>query len=217
LSEFRQARVGTPPTPFIKVEIRRKLSLLTLAPNNWTNRKISEYFCVSKYDVAKERSNKDKYGMLSDPPSEKNRKGQFTDADKQHITEFYTSDEYSQQLPEMKNVISVKQSNGKRIKIQKRLLFVNINELHSDLKKKLKDAVDVKTIGLSVFVDQRPKHVITVGASGTHSVCVCIYHQNVKLMLSGIGLYDDRHLLMDKVVCSVYNRDCMMSRCSKYI
>jgi hypothetical protein len=72
---------------------------------------------VSKYDVAKERSNKDKYGMLSDPPSEKNRKGQFTDADKQHITEFYTSDEYSQQLPEMKNVISVKQSNGKRLRI----------------------------------------------------------------------------------------------------
>jgi hypothetical protein len=117
----------------------------------------------------------------------------------------------------MKNVISVKQSNGKRLRIQKRLLFVNINELHSDYKKKLKDAVDVKTFGLSVFMGQRPKHGITVGASGTHSVCVCIYHQNVKLMLSGIGLYDDRHLLMDKVVCSVYNRDCMMSRCSKYI
>jgi hypothetical protein len=82
------------------------------------------------------------------------------------------------------------------------------------IKKKFKDAVDVKSIRLSVFADLRPKHVITVGESGTHSVCVCIYHQNVKLILSGIGLYDDRHLLMDKVVCSVYNKDCMMSRCS---
>ena len=74
----------------------------------------------------------------------------------------------------------------------------------------------MKIFGLSVFADKRPKHVITVGASGTHTVCVCIYHQNVKLMLSGIGLYDDRHLLMDKVVCSVYSRECMMSRCSNF-
>ena len=74
----------------------------------------------------------------------------------------------------------------------------------------------MKIFGLSVFADKRPKHVITVGASGTHTVCVCIYNQNVKLMLSGIGLYDDRHLLMDKVVCSVCSKECMMSRCSNF-
>ncbi len=67
---------------------RKKLSLLTLAPNSWTNRKTSEYFGVLEYDMAKARSNKEKYGILSDPPSEKNRKGQLTDADKQRITEF---------------------------------------------------------------------------------------------------------------------------------
>jgi hypothetical protein len=50
---------------------RKKLSLLTLAPNSWTNMKISEYFGVSEYDVAKARSNKEKYGILSDPPSRK--------------------------------------------------------------------------------------------------------------------------------------------------
>jgi RNase P/RNase MRP subunit p29 len=92
---------------------------------------------VSEYCVAQARSNKEKYGILSlsDAPSEKNRKGQVTDADKQRIIEFYTSDEYSRQLPGRKNVISVKQSNGKRLKIQKRLLLVNINEFMQTIKK----------------------------------------------------------------------------------
>jgi RNase P/RNase MRP subunit p29 len=115
----------------------KKLSLLTLAPNSWTNRQTSEYFGVSEYCAAQARSNKEKYGILSlsDAPSEKNRKGQVTDADKQRIIEFYTSDEYSRQLPGRKNVISVKQSNGKRLKIQKRLLLVNINEFMQTIKK----------------------------------------------------------------------------------
>lgn len=113
----------------------KKLSLLTLAPNSWTNRQTSKYFGVSEYCVAQARSNKEKCGTLSDAPSGKNRKGQVTDADKQRMIEFYTSDEYSRQLLGMKNVIIVKQSNGKRLKIQKRLLLVNINELHADYKK----------------------------------------------------------------------------------
>ena len=42
----------------------------------------------------------------------------------------------------MENVKSVKQSNGKRLKIQKRLLLVNIDELHRDYKKKLITCLD---------------------------------------------------------------------------
>jgi hypothetical protein len=68
----------------------------------------------------------------------------------------------------MKNVKSVKQSNGKRLKIQKRLLLVNIDELHRNYKKKL-NADGLKVFGLSIFATLRPAHVITVGSSGTHS------------------------------------------------
>ena len=96
----------------------------------------------------------------------------MSDDEKQRIIDFYTSDEYSRQLPGMKNV---KQPNGKRLKIQKkRLLLVNVDELHSDYKKKYKNIDGIKTFGLSA-ADLRPKHVITVGSSGSHSVCVCIY------------------------------------------
>ena len=41
-------------------------------------------------------------------------------------------------------------------------------------------------VGLFKFADFRPKHCVLAGASGTHSVCVCTIHQNVKLMMLGI-------------------------------
>ncbi|KZS06810.1 Cc8L18.2-like protein [Daphnia magna] len=43
-----------------------------------------------------------------------------------------------------------------------------------------------KPFEFSIFASLRPSHVIAVGAGVTRSVCVCIYHQNVKLMLSAI-------------------------------
>ena len=41
-------------------------------------------------------------------------------------------------------------------------------------------------VGFSKFADFHPKHCVLAGASGTHSVCVCTIHQNVKLMMLGI-------------------------------
>ena len=105
----------------------------------------------------------------------------------------------------MKNVKSVKQADGKRLNVQKRLLLVNIDELHRDYKKKL-TSDGLRAFGLSVFASLRPPNVITVGSSGTHSVCVCVYHQNVKFRLAAIHITDERYYFMDKFVCNVYNK-----------
>jgi hypothetical protein len=194
------------------VDQRLQLSLLTLSPASWTHKQISGYFGVSEYSAAQAIELKNKYGILAKPEA-KTSSRRLTENDKQRVIDFYISDEYSRQLPGMKSVKSVKLPNGKRIKVQKRLLLLNIDELHVEHKKKFKDVAGIKTVGFSAFADLRPKHVITVGSSGTHLVCVCVYHQNVKLMLSSIGLSEERHLLMDKVVCSVYNKTCMLSGC----
>lgn len=190
----------------------QKLSLLTLAPASWTHRETSEYFGVSEYAASQAENLKTTSGVLATPAAKRPSR-QLTEDAKLRAINFYLSDEYSRQLPGMKNVKSVRQENGKRIKMQKRLLLLNIDELHAEYIKKFPNVDGTKAISFSAFADLRPKHVITVGSSGTHSVCVCIYHQNVKLMLSAIGLCDERHLLMDKVVCSVYNKVCMMTRC----
>lgn len=43
-------------------------------------------------------------------------------------------------------------------------------------------------ISFSAFAKLKPKNCILAGAAGTHSVCVCVIHQNVKLMLDAIDV-----------------------------
>ncbi|EFX64775.1 hypothetical protein DAPPUDRAFT_333848, partial [Daphnia pulex] len=107
-----------------------QLSLLTLAPSSWTHEQISAYFGVSKYQAAQANDLKIQSGILAHPPKKKNGHC-LSDEEKLRIIGFYTSDEYSRQLPGMKNVKSVKQPCGKRLKIQKRLLLINIKELYA--------------------------------------------------------------------------------------
>ena len=42
-------------------------------------------------------------------------------------------------------------------------------------------------MGFSKFAELSPKECVLAGATGTHSVCVCMIHQNVKLMMMAGG------------------------------
>jgi hypothetical protein len=88
-------------------------------------------------------------------------------------------------MPGKKDFVSVKQG-GKREHVQKRLVLSNLKEAYQLFKEKFPD----EKIGFSKFAELRPKQCVLAGASGTHSVCVCTIHQNVKLMMLGAKLPD---------------------------
>ena len=71
-------------------------------------------------------------------------------------------------------------------------------------------------IGFSKFCELRPKCYITVNSSGTHCVCVCFYHQNVKLMCSFLPdnqyNYED---FMKPCVCAVEDCNYMFHLCAE--
>ena len=96
--------------------------------------------------------------------------------------DYYLRDDVSSVMPGMKDVISVRQSDGTKQRLQKRLLLLNLNELYQSFKE---DNPDLK-VGFTKFSMLRPLNCILAGSSGTHSVCVCLYHQNVKLLLLGM-------------------------------
>ena len=83
-------------------------------------------------------------------------------------------------MPGKKDYVSVKQGET-RIHIQKRLVLSNLKEVYHLFKEKY----PTTTVGFSKFAELRPKQCVLAGASGTHSVCVCTIHQNVKLMMNG--------------------------------
>ena len=72
--------------------------------------------------------------------------------------------------------------DGVKCHKQKRLLLINLKELHL----KLLNTTDHK-IGFSKFCHLCPKWCVTVdSSSGVHSVCVCEIHQNGKLLYAAI-------------------------------
>ena len=82
-----------------------------------------------------------------------------------------------------KDCASIRSKDGSKEKVQKRLLLVNISEIYASFKAEFPSL----KIGFSTFALLRPKWCMPVGVAGLHNVCVCTYHQNVKLMLNTVN------------------------------
>ena len=117
------------------------------------------------------------------------------------------SDEVSCLLPRKKDCVSVKLTEGSKTRVQKHLLLSNLSEIYVHFKEENSNV----SVGFSTFATLRPKWCVTVGASGSHSVCT--YHQNVKLMLSAVNHALDYKYVLLFCVCDIYNQKCMLHNC----
>ena len=118
---------------------------------------------------------------------------------KQLITEFYESDEVSRLLPGKKDCVSVKLTDGSKTRVQKRLLLSNLSEICVHFKEGNPNV----SVGFSTFATLQLKWCVTVGASGSHSIGVYTYHQNVKLMLSVVNPALDYKYVLSFCVCCI--------------
>lgn len=134
------------------------------------------------------------------------------------VTSFYELDENSRMLPGKKDFVSVKK-NGERVHVQKRLLLVNLKELYQLFTEKY----PLINYSFSKFATLRPKHCVLAGASGTHSVCVCTIHENVKLLIDGSNIKNltantlnpirTYHDCLKQIVCHNASTDCYFGKC----
>jgi hypothetical protein len=158
-----------------------KVLVLTVLPKSWTHKKVAEEFHATDYMVRKAKKLVKEKGILATPNPKAGKTLPKITADL--VKDFYHSDEISRVMPGKKDCVSVT-AKGVRQHLQKRLILCNLTEAFQRFKEK---HTDLK-IGLSKFAELRPKECILAGASGTHSVCVCTVHQNVKLMFLGAKL-----------------------------
>ena len=124
------------------------------------------------------------------------------------VKSFYEEDQISHICAEKKDFGTIKNSDGTKEHHQKRLILCNVREAYLQYKSTFPD----DKIGLSKFAELQPKWYRTVGQSGSH-VCVCIYHQNVKLMLSAVNPTLRYQVLLEMCVCDVNRKDCMLNKC----
>lgn len=156
-----------------------KTMILTIAPKSWSENKLAKEFGTSRRQAAKAKQLVDQFGVMSSPNPRGGRK--LPIETESLVRCFYLRADNSRVMPGAKDFISVKSDDGKRMHIQKQLLMCNIDELYQQFKK---EYPNVK-VGVSKFFTLRPKQCILADAPGTHMVCVCAKHQNVKLMLNG--------------------------------
>ena len=183
---------------------KQKLQILTLTPDSWSVRKAAECFKVSKSTIQQAKLLKAEKGIVGYPDMKKRQKLSQVVLDT--IYEIYCDDEFSRQLPGKKDYISI----SRNVHVSKRLLLCNLKELFAAYKVKYPE----HKVGFSTFASLRPKWCILVGPKGTHSVCICTIHQNLKLMLSAIGLENSYHSLIDMIVCNRVSKICMIHRCT---
>ena len=180
---------------------REKIQYLTLCPNEWSIEKASRYFEVSQYMIRKARDFVKENGILT-LPSQKKGKSLQTDVE-ETIRIHYEDDEISRLMPGQKDFVSISRNQHR----QKRLLLTNLKELYVSFKLKYPSL----KVGFSKLCSLRPKWCVLPGSSGTHSVCVCTYHQNMKSILAPLGI--SHYELYELIVCNVTNKECMIHRC----
>ena len=130
-----------------------------------------------------------------------NTKGWHLSRDQTTVLVFYESEEISRLLPGKKDCVSIQLPDKTKMKKQKQHLSSNISEIYVQFKKENPD----RKIGFSLFALLHPKWCIPVVAAGTRNICVCTYHQNVKLMLVVMDLSDTYRQIREVCVCDIDN------------
>lgn len=194
-----------------------KMQILTTLPQSWTSIQIETEFGVSNFIARKVKKLVKEKGIMSSPDP---RPGKTLDlATVELVKEFYENDEVSRQMPGLKDFVSVK-IDGKRTHVQKFLLLCTLRELYVLFKERYLE----RKIGFTKFCELRPKQCVLAGSSGTHSVCVCMIHQNAKLMMDqckipqltsgepSIKTYKD---LTSSIVCKDSTPRCHFVKCEK--
>jgi len=187
-----------------------QVQVLTVLPKSWSVKKVQQEFGVSGYLARQSRKLVEERGILSLPgPS---RGPSLPPETVIAVCSFYESDDISRIMPGKKDFVSVKKEE-KREHIQKRLVLSDLKVVYREFKEKFPD----HKIGFSKFAELRPKHCVLAGASGTHTVCVCTIHQNVKLMSlvqeMQIPELPTYHHCLAKTMCNPPHPRCYLGEC----
>ncbi|KYQ54441.1 hypothetical protein ALC60_06673 [Trachymyrmex zeteki] len=193
-----------------------RLKILTITPKSWSVKKLSEEFHCSWKFAKKAKDLRETGGIFAETTA---RNGKFLPTSYvQKIVDFYESDTNSRVIPGMKDVISVKNEDGRCLK---RLLLFDLRGLFLAFKE---SNPDIK-VGFSKFAQLRPRQCILAGSSGTHSVCVCTIHQNCKLMLDAVNItklteksvkpISDYKDCLQQITCTDPSEECSLGECEK--
>lgn len=193
-----------------------KIKILSVLPKEWTIGQMRGVFSdsVSQYMIQQTKRLVEQQGILCDT-MRKIPSTSINEETRKKVEEFYYSDGISRPCPGMRDYVKFKE-NGEKSGAQCRLILLNLKEAYELFKK---DNIQDK-IGFSKFASLRPPECVLAGSTyGVHVTCVCVYHQNVKLIfdtMKKIGLLADTptyQALFDVMLCDTITDACRLNNC----
>ncbi|XP_034237312.1 uncharacterized protein LOC117642836 [Thrips palmi] len=131
------------------------------------------------------------------------------------VLSHYESEANSRQLPGKKDCVIIREAGKEKQYVQKKLILCNLKELF----RSFKEENPLSNISFSKFASLRPAHCVLARSAGTHSVCVCKHHENVKLLMEGANFKSfDESLVSYKdfistALCPTPSATCFLERC----
>lgn len=184
--------------------------LTTLSREYWPNSRIELEFAAPRRLVNEAMHLLETRGPFSWP--EKKPPREYSSEIISKVESFYRSDEISRVMPGIKDKISVREGL-ERISKSKRLLLWGLQDAYELFRNENSEI----EISFSKFASLRPKECVLAGSAGTHNVCVCMIHENVRLMckpISNILHLKDEKELLKKVSCSKNSYNCALHKCT---
>ncbi|KAK3911628.1 ARL14 effector protein [Frankliniella fusca] len=195
-----------------------KVGVLSIALVSMSQRKVLEEFQsvgATEHIIRKTAALMEEQDGILPTPNLKKASRFLPSSDVDLIKNFYELDDISSRaMPGMKDYVSVREG-GVKVHKQKRLILTTLTELFQLFRKEHPE-VQVKFVK---FASLRPKHCVLAGGSGTHSVCVCKYHQNFKLLLEGANFkkYDQElntyYDFLGACICNPPRAECYIESC----
>ena len=131
------------------------------------------------------------------------------------VEAFYQRDDISRQAPGRKDIVTVRNKDGSKVKVQPRHLTSSVLEVFALFKE---ENPNLK-IGKSKFTDLWPCNV-SLNNKLPHNVCLCKYHENFILTVNALHercpeLPSYSYELTEKLLCYPTTRQYWLNECDK--
>lgn len=210
----------------------KKLEILALLPKKWSFREISKNFECSHYLYRKLNQFDRNLGklmilqsiscliikwlsfyLIENICSHKRKQYlRIPEDTRKAISDYYRDETNCYTCPGQKECISTVDEDGNKVHKQKLLLSYTVNELYNNFLADFKDKLEILP-KFSYFASLKPKECIVAGDPGSHSICICDEHENVRLRLLALNKAIKYKEILSQSFCDLENRNCMLHAC----
>ena len=125
------------------------------------------------------------------------------------VKDFYHREDISRVCPGMKDVRTVRDEEGKRTKVARRVLQFTLNEAHAIFLSENPE----NSICRSKFCQLRPTDVF-LSSTAEQIVCACVIHENAQFLCDSAG-FGSSEAFIEEHLCTVPKEECRQMLCDE--